>query len=73
MLSGDSTIIVELILTATNSGSIELGSDQEMPATGRQTEVPSVWVLEVDEVGLITEERDYFDTAVFFRQLGLQE
>lgn len=73
VLSGDSTIVLEVILTATNSGPMELGPGQEMPATGRRIEVPSVWVLETDEEGLITEERDYFDTAVFFRQLGLQE
>jgi steroid delta-isomerase-like uncharacterized protein len=73
VLSADSTAIVELVLTATNTGPIALGPGQELPATGRRIEVPSVWVLELDEEGLIAQERDYFDTAGFFRQLGLQE
>ena len=73
VLSDDSTAIVELILAATNTGAIDVGPGQQLPATGRRIEIPSVWVLELDERGLIAHERDYFDTAAFFRQLGLQE
>jgi limonene-1,2-epoxide hydrolase len=30
-----------------------------------------VWVFDLDEDGLIVEERDYFDTVGLQRQLGL--
>lgn len=73
VITGDSTVVIELVLVATNTGTLDLGHGQVIPPTGKQIEVPSVWVLDVDAEGLILEERSYFDSAVFFRQLGLQE
>ena len=69
---GDGSVVVELVLIATHSGPLDLGDGNVLPATGRSIEVPSVWVIDVNDAGLITQERAYFDSAVFFRQLGLQ-
>lgn len=68
-----STVAMEVTLEATNTGALVLGPDEELPATGRSISVPAVWIIEVDQDGMVTEERDYFDTALFFRQLGLQD
>lgn len=65
------TVVIELVLVGTNTGDLDLG-DEVISATGRTIRVPSVWVIDLDESGLISEERAYFDSAVFFRQLGLQ-
>lgn len=73
VITGDSTVVIELVLVGTNTGPLDLGDDQVVPPTGKRIEVPSVWVLDVDADGLILEERAYFDSAVFFRQLGLQD
>ena len=68
-----STVIVEVVLSATNTGPLNVGGAAALPATGRRVDIPSIWVLEVGRDGLITEERDYFDTASLFRQLGLSD
>jgi len=65
-------IIAELVLSATNDGPLDLG-EGDVPATGRRVQIPMVWVLEVNDEGLVKEERDYFDTALIMRQLGLDE
>ncbi len=66
-----STIIVELVLSATNTGPLDVGGPDVLPATGRRVDIPATWVIELGSDGLIAEERDYFDTAALFRQLGL--
>lgn len=71
--AGGRSVVVEVVLEATHTGALYLGDGEVLPATGRRIAVPSVWVLDVDGDGLITQERAYFDSAVFFRQLGLQE
>lgn len=65
-------VVVEGKLCATNTGTLELAPGQQVPATGKSIEIPSVWVFEFDADGLVAEERDYFDTALLFRQLHLQ-
>lgn len=66
-------VVAEVTMAATNDGPLDLGMGEPLPATGRRIDVPMVWVLEVGDDGLIVEERDYFDTAVIMRQLGLDE
>lgn len=73
LLANESTVVVEGVLSATNTGVFECEPGQQLPPTGRPIEIPSVWVLEFDADGLIAAERDYFDTAVLLRQLNLQE
>jgi hypothetical protein len=58
-------------MRAVNDGPLELGSGEPLPATGRQIEVPTAWFLELNDQGKIVSERDYFDTALILRQLGV--
>jgi steroid delta-isomerase-like uncharacterized protein len=64
-------VAVEVVVRATNTGPLDAGGEQPLPPTGRRIELPSVWLLRFDSDGRIVEERDYLDTASFFRQLGL--
>jgi steroid delta-isomerase-like uncharacterized protein len=64
-------IAIELVLRATNTAPLDVGADESLPATGQRIELPAVWFLRLDGDGRIVEERDYLDTASFFRQLGL--
>jgi predicted ester cyclase len=64
-------VALEVVLRATNSGPLDVGGEEPLPPTGRRIELPAVWFLRLDSNGKIVEERDYFDTANFFRQLGL--
>jgi ketosteroid isomerase-like protein len=67
------SLAVELVMRATNSGPLQLDQDTSIPATYRQIALPMVWLLDVDPNGLIKSERDYFDTGLFLRQLGLSD
>jgi steroid delta-isomerase-like uncharacterized protein len=66
-------VAVEVVVRATNTGPLEVGPDERLPPTGRRIELPSVWLLRLGSGGKIVEERDYLDTASFFRQLGLAD
>jgi steroid delta-isomerase-like uncharacterized protein len=72
MWEGDRSTAVEVVLRATNTGPMEVGPGRSVPATGRRVELPAVWVFEFDEEGFVAEERDYFDTASFMAQLGIE-
>ena len=72
LLANQSTAVVEGVLSATNTGVLELEPGQQLPPTRRPIELPYVWVIELDADGLIAQERDYFDTAVLLRQLNLR-
>ena len=69
-LRSDAVVVAEVVLSATNDGPLNLGAG-EVPPTGRRIEVPMVWVFELDDDEVVTQERDYFDTALIMRQLGL--
>lgn len=71
LLSNERNAAAEVVLRATNTGPIHLGSGEPIPATGRRVELPSVWLFDFDSDGRITAERDYFDTAAFMALLGL--
>lgn len=64
-------IVVELVLRATNTGALDVGAGERLPATGRRIELPSVCLLRLGADRRIVEEHDYLDTASFFLQLGL--
>ena len=64
------TFVLEVVLTATNTGALDVGDGTPRAATGRRVEVSAAWWYEVDEDGLITGARDYFDTAAFLAQLA---
>lgn len=64
-------VAVEVVLRATNTGSIDLGDGQAIAASGRRIELPAVWLFDVGADGLIVAERDYFDTGALMSQLGI--
>jgi len=66
------TAIDEGYFTGTNSGPIETGDGQSIPATGRQIRVRECDVATVRD-GVITNHRFYFDQMEFLSQLGLAE
>ena len=68
--SGNTTV-AEVVLKATNDGPLDLGAGEVV--TNRSIEVPMVWVIETNDQGLVTEERDYFDTGLIMQQLGFGE
>jgi len=59
--------ILELTARGTHKETLE-----GIPATGRVVEIPLLNIVEVRD-GLIYRERDYFDTLVLMRQLGVAE
>lgn len=69
-LSDDRTCALEVVLSATNTGPLDLGGNEPMPATGRRIEIPATWWYDVGDEGLIVEARDYFDTNALLAQLG---
>jgi len=71
LLGTESTAAVEVVLRARNTGPLEVGSGESVPATQRRIELPAAWFFEYDQNGLIRTERDYFDTAMLMAQLGL--
>jgi ketosteroid isomerase-like protein len=64
------TAIDEGYFTGTNTGPIETGDGQSVPATGKQIRVRECDVATVRE-GVITSHRFYFDQMEFLSQLGL--
>jgi steroid delta-isomerase-like uncharacterized protein len=64
-------VAIELVIRATNTGPLDAGADERLPATGRRIELPAAWFFRLGADGRIVEERDYLDTASFFAQLGL--
>ena len=63
LLSSQDSCAMEVVLRATNTGPLDIGDEQPVPATGRTVELPAVWCCEIADDGLIAAERDYFDTA----------
>lgn len=71
-LSEGQRYAVEVVLSATNTGSIDLGNGRLVPPTEHRIEMPSAWFYDFGEDGLVLAERDYFDTATLMSQLGLE-
>jgi steroid delta-isomerase-like uncharacterized protein len=69
ILFADNHIIFEVIMKGTNDGLLE----GEIPPTGRRVELKMIFVTRVNDEGLVEEDRTYYDTAEFMKQLGLME
>ncbi len=69
VLFADNHIIFEVIMRGTNDGPLEGG----IPATGRSVEFKLIFVTRVSDESLIEEDRTYYDTAEFMKQLGFME
>jgi uncharacterized protein (TIGR02246 family) len=65
-------IAFEQIVRGTNTGAI-ISPEGEIPPTGKKVEFKAVWIGRISASGLIEEDRSYYDTLDFMRQLGLME
>lgn len=68
--SGD-MIAAEVTMRGTQTGPMELGPGNVIPASGKQIELTSAWMARVNPDGLIIEDRTYFDMASAMQQLGV--
>ncbi|MFA9443791.1 ester cyclase [Egicoccus sp. AB-alg6-2] len=71
LVDGDRSAL-EVVIEAVNTGPLDLGEGEPVPATGRTVALPASWWLDLGPDDLIVETRDYLDTATFLRQLGLE-
>ena len=69
LLSGK-YIICEGIIRGTHAGPF-MTSEGELPATGRKVKIKVAWIAEITPSGLIAEDRSYYDTPNFMKQLGV--
>jgi len=67
--SGDH-IAFEMLLSGTQTGPM-MTPEGEIPPTGKKVEFKAVWIARISPKGMIEEDRTYYDTADFVRQLGL--
>ena len=72
ILPSGNHIAFEQIVRGTNTGTI-ISPEGEIPPTGKKVEFKAVWIGRISADGLIEEDRSYYDTADFMRQLGLME
>lgn len=61
----------EMRVTGTNTGPLTTPGGDELPPTGKRVDFKGVVYVRLDTAGLIAEERRYYDTATFARQLGI--
>ncbi len=69
LFSGD-YIIFEGVSRGTFTGPLA-SPEGDIPPTGRSVVLKFVFIAKVTQEGLVEEDRTYFDTADFMRQLGL--
>lgn len=61
---------IEWRLRGTNTGPLAT-AEGELPATGKDVDIEAIGVWSLDESGLITREKRYYDVAALLGQLGL--
>ena len=69
MSQGDKGVM-EVEMSGTNTGPME-SPDGPIPATNKRVTLRGVGVVIVNTEGLITEDRQYYDTASMLGQMGL--
>lgn len=69
VLTSGRHIVCEGTMAGTNTGPLS-SHEGVVPATGRRVSLPTVYILELDEDGLIREDRTYFDNRAFQEQLS---
>lgn len=72
ILFSENHIVFEVVMRGTNNGPL-VSPEGGIPPTGRSIELNMIFVTRVSAEGLIEEDRTYYDTAEFMRQLGLIE
>ncbi len=65
-------IIIEGEWSGTNTGPLAT-PEGELPATGHKIKIKFASIMRISSEGLIEEDRTYWDSASFMRQLGLME
>ena len=70
ILPSGNHIVFEMVVCGTNTGPM-VSPEGEIPPTGKKVEFKAVWIGRISPDGLIEEDRTYYDTADFMRQLGL--
>ncbi|MGD8539098.1 MAG: nuclear transport factor 2 family protein [Candidatus Aminicenantes bacterium] len=65
-------IAFEMLARGTNTGPM-MTPEGEIPPTGKKVEFKAVWIGRISQEGLIEEDRTYYDTADFMKQLGLMK
>jgi len=65
-------IAFEMFVHGTNTGPM-MTPEGEIPPTGKKVEFKAVWIGRISPKGLIEEDRTYYDTAAFMKQLGLMK
>jgi len=65
-------IAFEMLARGTHTGPM-MTPEGEIPPTGKKVEFKAVWIGRISADGLIEEDRTYYDTADFMRQLGFME
>ena len=70
VLPSGNYIVFEMVVRGTNTGPM-MSQEGEIPPTGKKVEFKAVWIGKISPEGLIEEDRTYYDTANFMRQLGL--
>ena len=72
ILTSETEFCIEMIIKGTHTR--PLASPQgEIPPTGRTINLRGVFLGKVSPAGLVIEDRTYFDSMVFLKQLGLTE
>jgi len=72
VLPSGNHIVFEQLVSGTNTGPLST-PEGEIPPTGKKVEFKAVWIGRISPEGLIEEDRTYFDSADFMRQLGLMK
>ena len=71
-VASDNQLVIEAVFKATNLGALTT-PDGEIPPTGKRIEMPYIFVLEVNDEGLIEEDRTYYDSAALMDVLTPDE
>ena len=73
VLPSGNHIVFEQLVSGTHTGPLPTPEGEEIPPTGKKVEFKVVWIGRISPEGLIEEDRTYFDSADFMRQLGLMK
>jgi steroid delta-isomerase-like uncharacterized protein len=69
MFGDESNIAAEVVIGGTQRKDLDYG-EVRIPSHGRHYELPHVFLLQINESGLIAEVAAYWDNASFYSQLG---
>jgi steroid delta-isomerase-like uncharacterized protein len=71
IINEGNTIVMEYVVTATNTGPLRLPTGDVLPPSNKKIEVPAVDVATNDANGKVISIRQYWDAAGALQQLGL--